>query len=91
MAVQIGKVSIEVMREVEIVKNVEVDGKVEEIPEKINLRFDLLVPLGTPFEVLHGVIKEFDEVVTLMEETNKKQHDNREQDNPATEESDGKE
>ena len=73
MATQIGKVSIEINRDVEIVKNVDNNGDIEAVPEKISLRFDFLVPLGTPYEVLHDVVKELGEIVKVMDENSKKQ------------------
>lgn len=68
MISQIGKVSLENMKQIEIIRKKEVEGKEEEVKESINVRFDFAIPMGVAYDTALEVLDEFKEEVKKMQE-----------------------
>ena len=72
MVSQIGKVDLEVIKVVDVIRKVEEDGKVVDKEDKVALRFDFNMPMGASFDMVREVLKEMSEEVDKMQEDGKK-------------------
>jgi len=86
MISQIGKVGIEVINIIDVVRKVEEEGKIVEKPDKIALRFDFNMPMGTSYDMVYEVLKEMKEEVEKMEEASKKRAEELKKENEDIEE-----
>ena len=78
MISHIGKVSLECFKNVKATQKEEVDGKLQDKEIEVTLRFELNIPMGSPYELVHEVLGELSEEVNKMQELSKKQAEERE-------------
>jgi len=75
MISQIGKVGVEVIKVIDVVRKVEEEGKIVEKPDKIALRFDFNMPMGSLYETVYEVLQEITDEIKKMEELSKKREE----------------
>lgn len=77
MISQIGKVAIEVLKDVEVIQKVEKDGEIKEEKKEVAIRFEFLIPMGVPYETVHEAIDDVKKEITAMEDDSKKRDSSR--------------
>jgi len=67
MISQVGRISLENHKTLKGKQRKEVDGKVEEKEVDVALRFDFVIPMGSPFSAIYESLDEFRAEVEQME------------------------
>lgn len=86
MISHIGKVSLECYKTIKGKQREEVEGEIVEKDVEATLRFDFIIPMGSPFEIAKEVLQELLEEVNKMEETSQKQREQAEKKEEETKE-----
>jgi len=71
MISQTQRIALECYKEVKGFKDEEVDGKIEKKEVTVALRFDLVIPNGSPYTVVYEAIEDMRIEVERMEEAGK--------------------
>jgi|GEM_PF-3871157 len=67
MISQVGKLSLENYKTLKGKQKEEIDGKIEEKDVDVTLRFDFVIPMGSPFSAIYESLDEFKAEIERME------------------------